>query len=70
MGKWRGVNRYLVGKLDGRSPLGRPRRRSKDNNKMDLQEIGCGSIECIELAQYRTGGGETLGSIKCWEFLD
>jgi hypothetical protein len=38
----RGVYRILVGKPEGRIPLGRPRRRWEDNIKMDLQEVGCG----------------------------
>jgi len=42
MGKRRGAYRILVGSPEGRSPLGRPRRRRKDNIKMDLQEVGCG----------------------------
>ena len=43
--------RDLVGKPEGKRPLGRPRRRWEDNIKMDLQEIGCGDIDWIELAQ-------------------
>ena len=41
MGKERGVYRVLMGKPDGRRPLGRPRRRWVDNIRMDLQEVGC-----------------------------
>jgi len=41
MGEERGVYRVLVGKLEGRRPLGRPRRRWVDNIRMDLQEVGC-----------------------------
>jgi len=37
-------------KPEGKSPLGRPRRRLEDNMKMDLQEVGCGSMDWIELA--------------------
>ena len=48
-----GVYRVLVGKPDGRSPLGRPRRRWVDNIRMDLQEVGCGYIDWIGLAQDR-----------------
>ena len=49
----RGVYRVLVGKSDGRRPLGRPRRRWEDNIKMNLQEVGCGGIDWIDLAQVR-----------------
>jgi len=42
-----------VGKPKGKRPLGRPRRRLEDNIKMDLLEVGCGSIDWIELAQER-----------------
>ena len=45
--------RALVGKREGKRPLGRPRRKWKDNIKMDLQEVGCGVVEWIELAQDR-----------------
>ena len=40
-----------MGKLEGRRPLGRPRHRWEDNIKMDLQEVGCGGVDWIELAQ-------------------
>jgi hypothetical protein len=52
MGERRGVYRVLVGKPEGKRPLGRPRRRWEDNIKMDLQEVGCGGMEWIG-----TGGG-------------
>ena len=45
--------RVLVEKLKGKRPLGRPRRRWEDNIKMDLQEVGCGGMDWIELAQDR-----------------
>ena len=53
MGEERGVYRFLVGKLEGKRPLGRLRRRWVDNIKMDLQEVGCGHVDWIGLAQYR-----------------
>jgi len=53
MGEGRGVCRVLVGKPEGKRPLGRPRRRWDDNIKMDIQEVGCGGMEWIELAQDR-----------------
>jgi hypothetical protein len=49
----RGVYRVLVGKPEGKRPLGRPRRRLEDNIRMDLQELGCGCMKRIELAQDR-----------------
>jgi hypothetical protein len=51
MGEERGVYSFLVGKLEGRRPMGRPRRRWVDNIRMDLQEVGCGSMDWIGLAQ-------------------
>ena len=53
MGEERGVYRVLVGKLEGKRPLGRPRRRWVDNIRMDLQEVGCGYMDWIGLAQGR-----------------
>jgi hypothetical protein len=55
MGERRGVHRVLVGKPEGIRPFGRPRRRSEDNIKMELQEEGCGGMDWIELAQERNG---------------
>ena len=49
----RGVYRVLVGKPEGKRPLGRLRRRWEDNIKMDLQEVGCGAMDWIELAKDR-----------------
>jgi len=51
MGERRGVYRVLVGKSEGKILLGRPRHRWEDNIKMDLQEVGCGSMDWINLAQ-------------------
>jgi hypothetical protein len=53
MGEERGVHRVLVGKPQGKSPLGRPRRRWEDNIEMDLQEVGVGCEDWIESAQDR-----------------
>jgi hypothetical protein len=53
LGERRGMYRDLVGKPRGKRPLGRPRRRWEDNIKMDLQEVGCGDMDWIELAQDR-----------------
>jgi len=53
MGERRSVHRVLVGKHEGKRPLWRPRRRWEDNIKMDLQEVGCGGMDWIELAQDR-----------------
>jgi len=53
MGEGRGGYRVLVGKPEGKRPLGRPRRRCGDNIKIDLQEVGCEGTDLIELAQDR-----------------
>jgi len=53
MGERRGVYRVLVVKPEGKKPLGRPMRRWEDNIKMDFQEVGCGDMDLIELAQDR-----------------
>jgi hypothetical protein len=53
MGEKRNVYRLLVGKPEGRRPLGRPRRRWRDNNKIDHLEIGLGVMDWIGLAQDR-----------------
>ena len=52
-GERRGVYRALVNEPEGKRPLGRPRRRWEDNIKMDLQVVGCGGVDWIELAQDR-----------------
>ena len=77
MGNRRGVYRVLVGKSEGKRPLGRPRRRWEDNIKMDLQEVGCWGMDWIELAQNRDRwqgtcecGNEPSDPIKFGEFLD
>ena len=53
MRQGRGVHRVLVGKPEGKRPLGRPRRRREDNIKMDLQVVGGGCGDWMELAQDR-----------------
>jgi hypothetical protein len=53
MGEVRGAYSILVGRPEGRRPLGRPRRRQEDNIKMDLREIGFGDMDWIHLAQDR-----------------
>ena len=47
------IYRVQLGKLEGKRTLGRPRRRWEDNIKVDLQEVGCGGMDWIELAQDR-----------------
>ena len=54
-----GVYRVLVGKPEGKRPLGRPRRRWVDNISMDIQEVGCGYMAWIGLAQ----GGDRCGRL-------
>ena len=53
MGERRGVYRVLVGKPDGKRPLGRSRHRWEDNIKMDLQGVGFGGVDWIELTEDR-----------------
>jgi hypothetical protein len=53
MGTERGVYRVLVGKSEVKKPMGRPRHRWEDNNRMDLQEVRCGCMDFIGLSQDR-----------------
>jgi hypothetical protein len=53
MGEWSGVYRVLVGEPEGKSQLRKPRCRWENNVKMDLQEMGCGVMDWIVLAQDR-----------------
>jgi hypothetical protein len=77
MGEGRGVDRVLVGKPEGRRPMGRPRRRWEANIKKDLHEVGCGGVWTgLRWLRIETCGGtcecgnELSGSIKCGDFLD
>ena len=64
MGERRGVYRVLVGKPEGKRPLGRRRRRWEDYIKMDLQERGCGGMDRIELAQDRDRSRALVNAVK------
>ena len=64
MGEGRDVHRVLVGKPEGKRPLGRPRRRLKDNIKMDLQEVGGSCGDWMELAQDRHRWRALVGTVR------
>jgi hypothetical protein len=75
MGERRGIYRDLVGKPKGKRPFERPRHRWEDNITMDLQEVVCGDMDCIKLAQDRDRWRALLNAVmnlwvKCGEFLD
>ena len=53
MGERRGIYRVVMGKFEGKRPIGRSRHRWEDNIKMDLQEVGCRDMDWIDLAQDR-----------------
>jgi hypothetical protein len=63
MGEMRGVNRVLVGKPEGKRPLGRSRRRWEGNIKMDIQEVVCVSVDWFELAQNREGWPKCVNAV-------
>ena len=63
MGEERAVYRVLVGKPEGKRPLGRPRRRWVNNIRMDLQEVGCGHVDLIGLAQDRDRWGTLVSAV-------
>jgi hypothetical protein len=73
-GERRSAYRALVGKPEGRRPLGRPRRRWEDNIKKDLREVGWGAWTGSIWLRTGTGscvyGDEPSDSIKCGEFLE
>ena len=64
MGEDKVVHRMLVGKPEGKRPLGRPRLRWEDNIKMDLQEVGGGYGDWMELAQDRDGWRSLVGTVR------
>jgi hypothetical protein len=66
MGEGRGMYRVLVGKPEGKRPLGRPRCRWEDNIKADLQEVGCGGMDWIELARARDRWWALVNVMNLW----
>jgi hypothetical protein len=64
MGEEREVHRVLVGKPEEKRPMGRPRRRWEDNIKMDVQEVGGGRGDWVELAQDRDGWRALVSTVK------
>ena len=64
MGEDNGVHRVLVGKPEGKRPLGRPRSRWEDNMKMDLQEVGGGRGDWMELGQDRDRWRALVGTAR------
>jgi len=64
MGEDRGVHKVLVGKPEEKRPLGRPRRRWEDNIKMDLQGVGGGRGDWMELAQDRDRWRALVGTVR------
>jgi hypothetical protein len=63
-GEERGLHRVLVGKPEGKRLLGRPRRRWKDNIKLDIQEVGGGRVDWMELAQDRDGWRALVSTVN------
>jgi hypothetical protein len=74
MGETKNTYRILVGKPEGKRPLGRPRRKWVDNIKIDLRETGLDGVDWVDLAQNRDQwrgscehGDEPSGSLNCWD---
>ena len=63
IGERRGIYRVLVGKSEGKRPLWRPRCTWEDNIKMDLQDVGCGGMDWMELAQDRDRWRELVNAV-------
>jgi hypothetical protein len=63
MGEKRNAYRLLVGKPEGKTPLGRPRRRWLDNNRRDLVEVDWGDVDWIEMAQDRDKWGALVNAL-------
>jgi hypothetical protein len=69
MGEDRDVHSVLVGKPEGKRPLGKPRRRWEDNIKMDIQEVGGGRGYWMELAQNRDRWWAFVGTVRNFRVL-
>jgi hypothetical protein len=69
MGEDRGVHRVFVGKPEGKSPLGRPRRRWENNIKIYLQKVGGGCGDWMELAQDRDRWRALVGKVRDFRVL-
>jgi hypothetical protein len=65
MGEGRGVYRVLVGKPEGKRPLGKARRGSEDIIQIHLQEVGCAGMDCIELAQKKKAEKHCVCRLLC-----
>jgi hypothetical protein len=76
MGEKRSPYKILMGKLEGKRPLGRPRGRWEDNNRMDLREIGWDGMDWVDLALNRDNGRPlstrswAFGFPNCWDILE
>jgi hypothetical protein len=64
----RGAYKIFLGKCEGKIPLERPRLRREDTMKMDNQEVGCGGVDWIDLAQDRDSWREVLSALKKYRF--